>query len=245
MSDITTKILLESELKELDSKFHFLENTSPFESVFKNWHYKYEHALGYKNSKKLNIIFIGQTGYGKSSLINRLIDREIFETSDYESCTKILQSANYFLNHSKKDEALSYVLSFVDLPGIGENDKEDEKYLQWYKNYINEAAVIVYLFRADKRDHTQDEFFFNNIFDENLKRNLICVISQADKIEPLNRGYELSDKQKENLQLKEKEIKNKPFLRFESLPVIHISSHLNVNINKLKDEVIGVINTLK
>lgn len=245
MPDITTKILFESELKELGSEFHFLENTSPFEPVFKNWHYKYDHALGYKDSKRLNVIFIGQTGYGKSSLINKLINKDVFETSDYQSCTKILQSAEFFLNHSKKDETVSYVLSFVDLPGIGENDKEDEKYLQWYKDYINEAAVIVYLFRADKRDHTQDEFFFKNIFDDSLKGNLICVISQADKIEPLNRGYELSDAQKENLQLKVKEIKSKSFLCFDSLSVIHVSSHLNVNIGKLKAEIIGVLKTLK
>ena len=110
MSDITTKILLESELKELDPDFHFLENTSPFESAFKNWHYTYDHALGYKNSKKLNVIFIGQTGYGKSSLINKLIDRDVFETSDYQSCTKILQSAGFFLNHSKKNESIFRVV---------------------------------------------------------------------------------------------------------------------------------------
>ncbi|WIH24990.1 GTPase family protein [Photobacterium damselae] len=245
MSDITTKILLESELKELAPDFHFLENTSPFESAFKNWYYKYDHALGYKNSKKLNVIFIGQTGYGKSSLINKLIDKDVFETSDYQSCTKTLQSANFFLNHSKKNEYISYVLSFVDLPGIGENDKEDEKYLQWYKDYINEASVIVYLFRADKRDHTQDEFFFRNIFDDHLKNNLVCVISQADKIEPINRSYDLSDAQKQNLCLKENEIKNKPFLCFDSLPVVHVSSHLNINIDKLRGAIVGVLNTLK
>jgi small GTP-binding protein len=245
MSDITTSILLESELKELDSAFHFLENTSPFESVFKNWHYQHEHPLGYKNSKQLNVVFIGQTGYGKSSIINKLINNEIFETSDYQACTKVLQSASYFLNHNKKDQRISYTLSFVDLPGIGENNKEDAKYLQWYKHYINEAAVIVYLFRADKRDHTQDEFFFKHVFDDCLAKHLVCVVSQADKVEPISRGYELSSLQKENLLLKEKEIKNKAFLCFDSVNVTHVSSYLNINIDKLRGEIIAVINSLK
>ncbi|MCE7729338.1 GTPase family protein [Vibrio campbellii] len=238
MSDITTKILYEGELEELDEKFHFLKNTDPYHSMFKSWHYTHTHRLGYENVKKLNVIFIGQTGYGKSSLINKLINKEVFETSDYQSCTKVLQSADYFLNHSKKHEKLAYVLSFVDLPGIGESDKEDEKYLQWYQDYINEASVIIYLFRADKRDHTQDEFFFKNVFNKNMSKYLTCVISQADKIEPLNRGNELSNDQRRNLENKVFEIANKPFLNFNDVSVIYISSLLNVNINDLKDEII-------
>lgn len=245
MSNITTKILHEGELTELDEKFHFLKNTDPFLPSYKDWHYTHKHHLGYESLKKLNVIFIGQTGYGKSSLINKLIDKEIFETSDYKACTKILQSANYFLNHSKKHEKLAYVFSFVDLPGIGESDKEDEKYLRWYQDYLKEASVIIYLFRADKRDHTQDEFFFNNVFKKELSNQLICVISQADKIEPLSRDLDISDAQKYNLIIKKKEIEGKPFLNFSDLTVLHASSHLNINIDFLKECIIEKLNNLK
>ena len=245
MSDITTKILHEGELTDLDTNFHFLKNTDPFLSACKDWQYTHRHHLGYESIKKLNVIFIGQTGYGKSSLINKLINREIFETSDYEACTKVLQSANYFLNHSKKHEKLAYVFSFVDLPGIGENDKEDEKYLRWYQDYLKEAAVIVYLFRADKRDHTQDEFFFKNVFNKELSNQLICVISQADKIEPLSRGLDISDAQKYNLVKKEKEIKSRPFLNFNDLTVLHTSSQLNINIGYLKECIVDKLNNLR
>jgi len=245
MSDITTKILFEGDVEELDGKFHFLKNVTPFNSTFKDWNYMFSHRLGYEKLKKLNVIFIGQTGYGKSSLINKLIKKDVFETSDYKSCTKVLQSADYFLNHNKRHEKLAYVFSFVDLPGIGESDKADEGYLQWYQDYIKEAAVIIYLFRADKRDHTQDEFFFNNIFDESMGRHLICVVSQADKIEPLSRGSELSNEQKNNLEMKKSDIKRKPFLNFNGFSVVHVSSHLNVNINGLEDEIIKKLNSMK
>jgi len=245
MSDITTKILFEGDIEELDEKFNFLKNTNLFSSVFRDWHYKSPHQLGYEKVKRLNVIFIGQTGYGKSSLINRLIKKDIFETSDYQSCTKILQSADYFLDHNKKHEKLAYVLSFVDLPGIGESDKADESYLKWYQDYINEAAVIVYLFRADKRDHTQDEFFFNNVFDESMSKRLVCVISQADKVEPLSRGSELSNDQKHNLEKKKSEIKNKPFLDFNETTIIYVSSYLNININGLENEIIKKLKPMK
>ncbi|XAG09903.1 50S ribosome-binding GTPase (plasmid) [Vibrio metschnikovii] len=245
MPDITTKILLENDIEDLDKKFHFLKNTDSFNSMFRDWKYTSSHRLGYEKVKRLNVIFIGQTGYGKSSLINQIIKNDIFETSDYQSCTKVLQSADYFLHHSKKHEKLAYVLSFVDLPGIGENDKADERYLQWYQDYIKEAAVIVYLFRADKRDHTQDEFFFNNVFGKDVSKRLVCVVSQADKVEPLSRGYELSNEQKRNLEIKKAEIKNKSFLNFNDLSVIHVSSHLNININGLENEIIKKLNSMK
>jgi len=131
MADITTKILYEEDIETLGNKYKFLKDVELSSSAFRNWHYTNTHKLGYESIKALKIIFIGQTGYGKSSLINKLIDKNIFETSDYESCTKTLQSAVFFLHHKMKHEKVAYHLSFVDLPGIGENDKSDEQYLQW------------------------------------------------------------------------------------------------------------------
>ena len=241
MADITTKILNEEDIDSLGKRYQFLKDLELSNAAFKDWRYTQSHRLGYKEIKALKIIFIGQTGYGKSSLINRIIRNDIFETSDYEACTKTLQSAVYFLHHKMKHKNVAYHLSFVDLPGIGENDQADEKYLQWYHDYIKEAAVIVYLFRADKRDHTQDEFFFNNVFDKNKSRQLICVISQADKIEPINRELSLSNSQKKNLLKKESEIRSQYFLSFDNLNIIHLSTHLDINIMELEDKIVGVI----
>jgi small GTP-binding protein len=238
MADITTKILFEEEIEALGKKYKFLKNVELSSLAFKNWHYTNTHKLGYKNIKALKIIFIGQTGYGKSSLINKLIKKDIFETSDYKSCTKTLQSVVYFLHHKIKHKNIAYHLSFVDLPGIGENDKADEQYLSWYKDYIEEAAVIVYLFRADKRDHSQDEFFFNNVFNKNKSKQLICVISQADKIEPLNRELKLSSIQKQNLLKKADDIKRQSFLKFDNVDIVYVSTHLNINIDKLENKII-------
>ena len=232
MADITTKILHEEDISSLGANYQFLKDLELSNPLFRKWHYTQPHKLGYTKIKALNIIFIGQTGYGKSSLINKLIGKSVFETSDYESCTKTLQSAVFFLHHKMKNEKLAYHLSFVDLPGIGENDQADDKYLQWYSDYTKEAAVVVYLFRADKRDHTQDEFFFKNVFDKSKSNKLICVISQADKIEPINRELKLSENQKENLRKKEIDIKNKSFLNFGGFDIIHVSTHLDINITE-------------
>lgn len=238
MADITTRILYENDIDSLGSKYKFLKDAELSSSAFRNWHYTNAHKLGYESIKALKIIFIGQTGYGKSSLINKLINKEVFETSDYESCTKTLQSAIFFLHHKMKHEKVAYHLSFVDLPGIGENDKADEHYLKWYREYIKEATIIVYLFRADKRDHTQDEFFFNNVFDKTRENNLICVISQADKIEPINRTESLSTIQKKNLKKKRYETRKQPFLDFgKEIDILYVSSYLNYNMDALEDNI--------
>ncbi len=94
MADITTKILYEEDIESLGKKYKFLKEVELSSSVFRDWSYTNTHKLGYKSIKALKIIFIGQTGYGKSSLINKLIKKGIFETSDYKSCTKTLQSAS-------------------------------------------------------------------------------------------------------------------------------------------------------
>lgn len=239
MADITTQILLEEDIDFLGVNYQFLKDLELSNPSFRDWKYTQPHRLGYTEIKALKVIFIGQTGYGKSSLINKLIGRDVFKTSDYESCTKSLQSAVFFLHHKMNHVNLAYHFSFVDLPGIGENDQADEKYLQWYKDYIKEAAVVVYLFRADKRDHTQDEFFFNKVFDKNKSKQLICVISQADKIEPINRGFRLSSSQKENLLKKEVEIKNQSFLRFGNPDIISLSTQLDINIMELESKIIN------
>lgn len=244
MANIKTSILYENNILVLSNKFHVLKNIEISHPMFKNWNYVQPHKLGYEKIKRANVVFLGQTGYGKSSLINSILNRDVFETSDYQSCTKVLQSADFHLNHNHKRDKLACVLSFVDLPGIGENDKADEKYLNWYREYVQEAAVIVYLFRADKRDHTQDEFFFNHVFDKSLGKRLICVISQADKIEPLSRGDSLSEAQKQSLKLKKTELKRKPFLNFKNATMMPVSTLLNYNIYRLEDHILDKLRNI-
>lgn len=239
MADITTRIRLEADIDILGERYAFLKDANPDSSIFKDWHYKYQHNRGYKDIKQLNIIFIGQTGYGKSSLINTLVGKDVFETSDYESCTKILQSADFFLHHKYLAEKRAYTLSFVDLPGIGESDKSDTTYLQWYQEYIKESALVLYLFRADKRDHAQDEFFFEHVFDKDMKNKLICLLSQADKIEPISRGGSLSTEQLENIEKKKQELKSKPFLSFYSSDIIHVSTAMKLNIDAVHDRIVS------
>ena len=237
MIDIRTKIIWNGTLDELDPKFGILRNFTAYEDKFKSWHLINSDDTVIE-TKILSVIFIGQTGYGKSTLLNKLIGKEVFETSDIEACTKSLNAALYALSDNQENIHPKHYISFVDLPGIGESNKADEKYLQWYKKYIEDAAAVIYLFRADKRDHTADEYFFNNVFSTKSDSKLICTVSQADKIEPFRGEEMLSHPQRLNLLKKEHELKTKSFLRYKRALIVSISSHLDFNIDMLKDEII-------
>ena len=77
------------------------------------------------------------------------------------------------------------------------------------------------------------------MFNKDKGKQLICVISQADKIEPINRIESLSDIQKKNLKSKKDEIRRKTFLDFgEKIDILYVSSHLDYNIDTLEDKII-------
>ena len=179
---------------------------------------------------KCSVIFIGQTGYGKSSILNHLLGRNLFETSDVAACTKKLQSALYHIQDN-------YYVEFADLPGIGESDKADYEYLTWYKEYVRYCHVVVYLLRADKRDHSPDEFFFTSILPQEMQHKTMIGISQADKIEPLSRAYSLSQQQKINLERKREHI-GKLFPQVSQNNVVPFSTHINYGIEALRQKII-------
>ncbi len=198
---VCRKILFESALDELVSatnSFDFFE----FEDIPNS-------LLSEQNdsgdiSKEISVIFIGKTGYGKSTLLNKIINQHFFATSDVASCTKTMQVAKFKL--PKGDNCY---FTLCDLPGIGENVQVDKEYLKLYAKMVSQATVVVYLLRADQRDFAIDERAFELLFSEDLKHErLIIALNCVDKVEPINREieFELTEKQKNNIELKKQDI---------------------------------------
>ena len=76
-------------------------------------------------------MFIGKTGYGKSTTLNKLVGSNVFETSDVSVCTKDLYNSMYRIS--------PHIPSFFvisDLPGIGESNYADNHYYDWYKEML-------------------------------------------------------------------------------------------------------------
>lgn len=156
---------------------------------------------GAKQIDSTHIAVIGQTGYGKSTLLNRLVHADAFESDAVRACTRGLQSADLLFKTGTMNEGVS----FLDLPGIGENTQADQETTTLYEQTLSFAGVILFVLRADKRDHERDLFLWR----EYIKPSglpTICVLNAIDKIEPLQRTAGLSAQQKQNLKAKKQSV---------------------------------------
>lgn len=188
----------EAEIEEWISKypcFSFLNNASVPNDINHKWiiddsYWNYSNLITYN----YQIMFIGKTGYGKSTTLNKLVGKHVFETSDVSVCTKELDTAMYRINKSPS------FLMVSDLPGVGESNYADNHYYEWYKEMLDASQVVVYLLRADQRDFAVDEMIFSNLFgDEESRKKVLIAINYADKIEPISRKIGLSSEQSASL----------------------------------------------
>lgn len=101
--------------------------------------------------KSYNICFLGQTGFGKSSLINELFGAH-FRTDPLVSCTKELYSVSVI--ESNGDE--QNFITIYDTPGIGEFS-DNSKYQEYYNYAVSRANHIVLVVTLDRTDRTSQD----------------------------------------------------------------------------------------
>lgn len=192
------------------------------------WILETEH-WGYSDKPvyELQVMFLGKTGYGKSTTLNKLVGSEVFETSDVSACTKELYCSMYRIN-----AAVPTFFSVSDLPGIGESLAADAQYYQWYKEMLGYSQAAVYLLRADQRDFSVDEELFNSMFYSASERSkVIIALNYADKVEPVNRKTGLSSGQIASLERKMDEVSR--IFAFPSTDILYYSATDGINLEKL------------
>ena len=103
--------------------------------------------------RPLTAAIFGQTGCGKSSLTNAIFGTR-FEVDDVRPCTKMPQS---YESRDRKGNPIT----FWDLPGIGESEAADKKYIDMYLKYASSCDVVLWAFQADTRATTLDATAFD------------------------------------------------------------------------------------
>ena len=146
---------------------------------------------------KINVLFIGQTGYGKSSTINTITNTRLMETDSTVSCTREMNCINYEIGEN-------LFLSFCDMPGIGENDTHDSVYKQWYADMFLKCDCVVYILRADQKNLAIDIAEVSYLRNLDYNKQIVLALNQVDRVDPVHdtpRGglFELSDLQERNL----------------------------------------------
>ncbi len=216
---------------ELIEKWNEINNIRCYKDI------KKEHRKWNKNGTTtydLQCVILGKTGYGKSTLLNKIIGKDVFETSAIDSTTLKMQCADWLI-----DSCNNYYFSIADFPGIGQNSKIDEKYLEWYKQMLEKSDCILYLLRADTREYSIDINTINNL--EMDKSKLILGLNFCDKIEPITRSITsgLTEKQLVNLEGKINAI-SKSF-KIAKSNILPFSADTMWQIDKLIKKIVGTI----
>ncbi len=233
--DIKVYINHFAEISEWLNRFpnlSFLKNVRiPMDDIHEwnvtNRDWGYNREIGYG----LQVMFIGKTGYGKSTTLNKLVGKKVFDTSDVSVCTKELFNSMYRI-----DPSIPSFFILSDLPGVGESIDADRKYIELYKDMIDVSQVVVYLLRADQRDYAIDEMIFESLFNKSyMKEKVILAINFADKIEPLNRNGIISSEQYRNLERRVIEVSR--IFNVPQKDILYYSAEENINIDVLVDKI--------
>lgn len=135
-----------------------------------------------EKNKPISVAIMGETGRGKSSLLNALFDSEL-ETSDIAPCTKKVQEV------IAKGRSGSQII-FYDLPGIGESGSSDSKYLKSYLEHLFKCDIVLLAIHVDDRSVTFLLNSFQQLLDaiENdedklaVLRKITIVLTKADTL---------------------------------------------------------------
>jgi GTP-binding protein EngB required for normal cell division len=130
-----------------------------------------EQLLAEEARRALVVSVMGQTGVGKSSLINVLFDTHL-ETGAVKPTTKRPQEV--LTDHD------GHQLVFWDLPGIGEGGTEDQAYLELYRETLDNSDIVLWALHADSRAVSFDRKALERLLDgqpPKVQRELFSKIS--------------------------------------------------------------------
>jgi predicted GTPase len=96
-----------------------------------------------ESEKPLTVAIMGQTGNGKSSLLNALFGASL-QVGDVRPTTKVPERVTV-------PGLTGHPLTFWDMPGIGESDRADQGYLAMYREKLITSDVVLWAMHADSR----------------------------------------------------------------------------------------------
>lgn len=228
--EISKRRLYQGDIDELCARYPAFEQLKDVDDH--GWQQWIDQTTGSSSFDKM-VLFVGKSGYGKSTTVNAFIGQHILETSDVEACTRECQCLDFHIEDN-------YWLSLVDLPGIGESLERDEEYLKLYAELFEYASVIVHVLRADTRDYAVDEQARNRLIQSpQLKRKVIYALGQCDKVAPITRRLRRvpTSDQLINIDLKLREV-TKVFAPYN--PVVPYSAEMAWNMSVLSNEIVRV-----
>jgi GTPase SAR1 family protein len=142
-----------------------------------------EETLKEQGMKPFVVSIMGQTGVGKSSLLNALFHTNL-KTDPVRPCTKEIEPITI------RDPG-GRTLIFNDLPGIGESERADAAYLVIYRKCLLDSDVVLWAMYADNRSTTFDKHALEQLIggldpkeQSLLMSRITFVLTKADVLSP-------------------------------------------------------------
>ncbi len=127
------------------------------------------------------IAFLGKTGIGKSSLINRLFDLNM-SINAVEECTKNVVGT-WVRNENGKLPFSCDSVMVMDTPGISAALENDEFYIPFYHHVLSLADCVVWVVQGNTRADRADQEMLLRLkpFIRPETRRVLCV-NMVDKL---------------------------------------------------------------
>lgn len=134
------------------------------------------------------VAFLGRSNVGKSSLLNRLVNRkQLARTSNTPGKTRLI--------HMYEVGIAGETIRFVDLPGYGYAKVARTERNQWKKMieaYLSNRPGLraAILLQDMRRDVTDDETLLLDWLDEQAVPSLVAI-TKTDKLKPMRRAQRI------------------------------------------------------
>jgi GTP-binding protein len=140
---------------------------------------------GFPAPEAPEVAFLGRSNVGKSSLLNKLVNRKaLARTSNTPGKTRLLHWFRVLRPHDE--------LYFVDLPGYGYAKVAKSERRQWQglvEAYLGDRSSLrlAVLLQDLRRDVTEDETLLLDWLEEKQVPSLVAL-TKCDKLKPMRRA---------------------------------------------------------
>jgi len=136
-------------------------------------------------SEPPKIIVGGKTGVGKSSLLNALLQRNVYEIG-------VLPTTRVNKEHIWNSPDKNIDIVVIDAPGFGEAEKITSDNKDEYMQNINsiaelQANIMLLVLKCDDRALSLEDTFIKHFYNDRVLKNipLIACVNQIDKMKPV------------------------------------------------------------
>ena len=127
----------------------------------------------------INVLIVGKPNVGKSSLLNKLLDRERAIVTDVAGTTRDSIEDTFMLGDTK--------VNLIDTAGIHDTDDTVEKIgVDKAKSLIDQADIILFLIDTSREFTSEDDSILNSI----TGRKFIVVKTKSDLENKLDKNFE-------------------------------------------------------